>query len=176
MLPQLVGDSFDDGAAIAASQHEPERFRVVFDRHYERVRRYAWARIGSCGEDLAAEAFAIAFERRDRYDTERADAGPWLLGIATNLIRSRYRQEQRRLRTLAALGHERAQTPDGAGDSSAIAGALKRLHRRDLDVLTLYALEDLSYAQIAEALGIPEGTVRSRLNRARRIVQEAMTP
>ena len=44
----------DDGAVIAASQREPERFRAVFDRHYERVRRYAWARIGSAGEDVAA--------------------------------------------------------------------------------------------------------------------------
>jgi RNA polymerase sigma-70 factor (ECF subfamily) len=138
MLPQLVGDSFDDGAVIAASRREPERFRVVFDRHYERVRRYAWARIGSGGEDIAADVFAIAFEWRDRYDTARRDAAPWLLGIATNLIRSRYRQEQRRLRTLTALGREREQAP---------------LHRRDLDALTLYAIEDLSYAQIAEALG-----------------------
>jgi RNA polymerase sigma factor (sigma-70 family) len=175
MRPQSVRSSFDDGAVIAASQREPERFRVVFDRHYERVRRYAWARIGSAGEDVAAEVFAIAFERRERYDTARADAVPWLLGIATNLIRGQYRHERRRLRTLAALGQERQPGPDGEADPSAVASALTRLHRRDRDVLTLYAIEDLSYAQIAEALGIPEGTVRSRLNRARRIVQEAMT-
>ena len=55
-----------------------------------------------------------------------------------------------------------------------MAAALHSLEERDRETLLLYALADLSYAEIAEALGMPEGTVRSRLNRARRIVKEAI--
>jgi RNA polymerase sigma-70 factor (ECF subfamily) len=171
---QPVIDAVDDGNLIADSRSRPEAFRVLFDRHYERVRRYAWARIGAGGEDIAAETFAIAFAGRARYDTTRPDAVPWLLGIATNLIRRQHRDEQRRLRLLAALGCERR--PESAVEtaSPAVARALGQLHRRDRDVLVLYAVAELAYAEIAEALGIAEGTVRSRLNRARRILKETI--
>jgi DNA-directed RNA polymerase specialized sigma24 family protein len=104
---QPVIDAVDDGSLIADSLSRPELFRVLFDRHYGRVRRYAWARIGAGGEDVAAETFTIAFARRARYDTTRPDAVPWLLGIATNLIRRQHRVERRRLQLLAALGGER---------------------------------------------------------------------
>jgi RNA polymerase sigma-70 factor (ECF subfamily) len=171
---QPVIDAVDDGALIADSRGRPEAFSVVFDRHYGRVRRYAWARLGAAGEDVAAEAFAIAFARRGDYDTTRSDAAPWLLGIATNLIRRHRREEQRRLQLLAALGGERPHQACVEPATSRIAAALPRLHRRDRDVLVLYAVADLSYAEIAVALGIAEGTVRSRLNRARRLLKETI--
>jgi RNA polymerase sigma-70 factor (ECF subfamily) len=172
---QTVVAETDDGAVMAASCHRPELFRVVYERHYDRVRRYAWARVGPAGEDVAAEAFAVAFARRTDYDPARDDALPWLLGIATNLIRHVHRDERRRLRLLVALGSERGrgQTPEDRAPS--VAGALGRLHRRDREVLVLYAVGELSYAEIAEALGIAEGTVRSRLHRARRSVQEVLS-
>jgi RNA polymerase sigma-70 factor (ECF subfamily) len=171
---QPVIAAVDDGTLIADSRGRPEAFSVLFDRHYGRVRRYAWARLGTAGEDVAAETFAIAFARRADYDVSRPDAGPWLLGIATNLIRRHHRDEQRRLRLLAALSGERApQTSTDAAGSRA-AAALRRLHGRDRDVLVLYAVAELSYAQIAVALDIAEGTVRSRLNRARRILKETI--
>ncbi len=171
---QPVIDAVDDGGLIADSLSRPELFRVLFDRHYWRVRRYAWARIGAGGEDVAAETFTIAFARRARYDTTRPDAVPWLLGIATNLIRRQHRGERRRLQLLAALGRERPPERPPEPASLAVAAALGHLHRRDRDVLVLYAVAELSYAEIAEALGIAEGTVRSRLNRARRILKETI--
>lgn len=171
---QPVIDGVSDGMLIADSCGRPEVFRLLFDRHHERVRRYSWARLGSAGDDIAAEAFAIAFARRADYDTACADAVPWLLGIATNLIRRQYREEQRRLRLLAALGAERPPETVTPGLEPEVASALERLHRRDRDVLVLYAVADLTYGEIAAALGIPEGTVRSRLNRTRRILKEAI--
>ncbi len=171
----LLSETVSDGAAIADSRRRPDAFHVLFDRHYERVRRYAWARIGPAGEDVAAEAFAVAFAGRGRYDVTRGDALPWLLGIATNLIRRQHREERRRLRLLAALAGERPPDPAAAAIDPELATALGRLHRRDRDVLVLYAVAELSYAEIAEALGIAEGTVRSRLHRARRILQEVMS-
>lgn len=173
---QPVMDPVDDGTVIADSCGRPEAFQILFDRHYERVRRYSWARLGPAGEDIAAEAFAIAFARRADYDARRPDAVPWLLGIATNLIRRQYRNEKRRLQMLAALIAERpAETSIGATDPE-VASALARLHRRDRDVLVLYAVAELTYAEIAAALDIAEGTVRSRLNRARRILKETIRP
>jgi RNA polymerase sigma-70 factor (ECF subfamily) len=171
---QPVIDGVDDGTLIADSCRRPEVFRVLFDRHYERVRRYSWARLGAAGDDIAAESFAIAFARRADYDTARADAVPWLLGIATNLIRRQYREEQRRLQLLAALGAERAQETTIPSLEPEVAAALQRLHRRDRDALLLYAIAELTYGEIAAALGIAEGTVRSRLNRARRILKETI--
>ena len=169
-------ESQADATVIAASLQRPEAFRTIFDRHYDRVRRYAVSRVGGAGEDIAADTFVVAFQRRRRYDVQHRDAAPWLLGIATNLVRRVHRDERRRLRTLAALHAERPPAaPESAdGSPSEIAHVLLRLHRRDRDVLLLHAIEDLSYAEIAAALGIPEGTVRSRLNRARRILKEAL--
>jgi RNA polymerase sigma-70 factor (ECF subfamily) len=172
MQPAL--GSLDDAVVIADSRERPEAFHILFDRHYERVRRYARARIGAGGEDVAAEVFAIAFAGRDRYDLTRPDAVPWLLGIATNLIRRQHREEHRRLRLLAALGGERPSDATAETVDPAVAAAIGRLHRRDRDVLLLFAIAELSYAEIAQALGIAEGTVRSRLHRARRIVKEVM--
>lgn len=171
---QPVIDGVDDGRVIADSCRRPEAFRVLFDRHYERVRRYSWARLGAAGEDVAAEAFAIAFARRADYDTARSDAVPWLLGIATNLIRRQYRDEQQRLGLLAVLGAERPPEAAVPSPDPEVASALGRLHRRDRDVLVLYAVAELTYGEIAVALDIAEGTVRSRLNRARRILKETI--
>lgn len=172
---QAVSGGVDDAAAMAASRERPEQFRIVFERHYERVRRYAWARVGAAGEDVAAEAFAVAFARRADYDLARSDALPWLLGIATNLIRHEYRDERRRLRLLATLGGERLSGHPPVDRGRGVAAAVGRLHRRDREVLVLYAVGELSYAEIAEALGIAPGTVRSRLHRARRAVQEVLS-
>jgi RNA polymerase sigma-70 factor (ECF subfamily) len=178
-LPPLTlaqENSLPDANVIAASLQHPEAFRMIFDRHYDRVHRYAVSRVGGAGEDIAADTFVIAFQRRRRYDSQHLHAAPWLLGIATNLIRRAHRNERRRLRTLAALHAERPPAaPEPAdGSPSAIAHVLLRLHRRDRDVLLLHAIGELSYAEIAAALGIPEGTVRSRLNRARRVLKEAI--
>lgn len=167
--------SLDDAVVIADSRRRPEAFCTLFDRHYERVRRYAWGRIGPAGDDVAAEVFVIAFASRERYDLTRSSAVPWLLGIATNLIRRQYREERRRLRLLAALGSERPFEAGGDRVDPTVATAIGRLHRRDRDVLLLFAIAELSYTEIAQALGIAEGTVRSRLHRARRILKEVMS-
>jgi RNA polymerase sigma-70 factor (ECF subfamily) len=173
-----------DAQIIAASRVEPLVFGVVFDRHYDAVHRYLARRVGSdLADDLAAETFTTAFEVRRRYDTAHPDARPWLFGIATNLVRHRRRGEARRLRAYARL--DRPADPDGgfggvearldAGRAGpAIADALNRLSAGDRDVLLLFAWADLHYEEIAVALRIPVGTVRSRLHRARRRVRELL--
>jgi len=164
-----------DGAAIRASLDDPTRFELVFDRHFDTVYRYLARRIGpDAASDLAAETFAVAFRRRVDYDSARADAGPWLYGIAANLLRSWRRREERMLRAYARTGADPAGiTEHPAGPQ--VADALAALEPADRETLLLYAWADLSYEQIAEALGVPVGTVRSRLHRARARVRTALT-
>lgn len=81
-----------DGTAIAKSQHNPEAFTEVFDRHFAFVHRYVARRIGrDRADDLASQTFTVAFAHRGRYRDDLGTARPWLLGIATNLMRAEYR-------------------------------------------------------------------------------------
>ena len=173
-----------DAQVIDASWVDPRVFAAVFDRHYDAVHRYLARRVGSdLADDLAAETFTTAFDARRRYDTAYPNARPWLFGIATNLLRHHRRGEARRLRAYASL--DRPADPDGgsggidarvdAGRAGpAIADALTHLSAGDRDVLLLFAWADLRYEEIAVALHIPVGTVRSRLHRARRQVRELL--
>ena len=176
-----------DAAVIAASMVEPERFGVLFDRHATAMYRYFVRRVGADAADpLLGELFRVAFERRASYDCERANARPWLYGIATRLLAHHHRSEARRLSATARLvasmdrGTDTTDQLAGAIDAQAlwpvVAEAVTRLPEGERDVLFLYAWEDLSYQDIATALGLPIGTVRSRLNRARRTLRELREP
>ncbi|MDX2852802.1 RNA polymerase sigma factor [Actinacidiphila glaucinigra] len=177
-----------DASVIERSWDEPETFAVLFDRHAGPVHRYAARRLGTeAADDLMADTFVIAFQQRHRYDIGRGDARPWLFGIATNLVGRHRRAEARRFRALAKL----PPADDGGGRDEALAervtarvsaqgvrrelaGALARIPARNRDVLLLVAWADLSYEEAAQALGVPVGTVRSRLSRARSKVREAL--
>lgn len=170
-------ERLSDGLVIRDSASRPALFREIFVRHHRAVWQFLARRYdGSLAEEITAATFAEAFGARTRFDPARADARPWLMGIAVNLARAHRRRELAQLR-LSARGHG-----EGSGEiagrtldrRSAMAAALLSLEERDRETLLLYALADLSYAEIAEALGVPEGTVRSRLNRARRIVKEVI--
>ena len=174
----------DDAALIERSWHEPEAFAALYDRHAAPIHRFAGRRLGDqMADDVVGETFLAAFRRRKRYDLRRADARPWLYGIAANVIGKHRRAEVRMLRAFARTGAD----PVAAGhadlvDSRVCAAAVQRdlaaalagLSAGDRDVLLLIAWADLSYEETAAALRIPVGTVRSRLNRARRKVREAL--
>mgnify|MGYP003287361327 CR=1 FL=1 len=159
-----------DAEAIAASLSEPRAFVAVFDGHFDAVHRYLRRRVGKeIADELAAETFAQAFEHRKRYDRNRPDARPWLYGIAHNLLRHHYRDEERALRAYARTGADPLQgsAEDADRPGPALADALAALSPGERDVLLLIAWAELEYAEVAQALRIPVGTVRSRLSRAR---------
>lgn len=175
--------SEDDAASINASLSDPAAFRAVFDRHFDAVHRFVSRRIGSASaDDIAAETFVRAFEHRARYRRERDSALPWLLGIAVNLLGHHYRDEERQLRAYARTGVdpvlETADVSDARLDAEGsrrrLAAALAELRPEERDVLLLFAWAELDYAEIAEALEVPIGTVRSRLSRAREHVRSAL--
>jgi len=175
----------DDAEIIARSLRRPDRFATIFDRHATHIRRYLARRLGGhVADDLVAETFVVAFGKRAGYDQTRPDARPWLYGIATNLLRKHHRDEAREYRLRASIAPE----PDEAGHADRVAArvtaaavhrllamALADLSAGDRDVLLLIAWEGLTYEEVAGALAIPVGTVRSRLNRARKQVRAALT-
>jgi RNA polymerase sigma-70 factor, ECF subfamily len=174
----------DDAAIIAESLAEPERFAVLYDRYAGQLYRYAGRRVGAAdAEDAIAATFLAAFRARGRFDTARADARPWLFGILTKELAKHHRSEGARLRAIARArpdvtdaGHAEnvADAVTAHAARQAIAQALSVLAPADRSVLLLIAWGDLTYEEVAQALGIPVGTVRSRLNRARRKVREAL--
>jgi RNA polymerase sigma factor (sigma-70 family) len=177
-------DDLADSAAIRESLRQPEQFAVLYDRYATALHRYAGRRVGDqVADDLVAATFLAAFRARQRYDLARASARPWLFGILTKEIARRHRTEKARFRALERAWSDRP--ADGLADQVAadvsaqaargpLAAALACLSPAERGVLLLIAWGDLSYDEAAQALGIPVGTVRSRLNRARRKVREAL--
>ena len=166
-----------DGETLAASVVAPAMFTALVDAYSDAIYRYLVRRVGlSEAEDLAAETFLRAFRARGSFRPIYPTALPWLYGIATNLVRDHARAEQRRLAVLSMA----VESPKVDGDEARIdealeaAALLPRVAQaiRDLpadarDVLVLVAVEGLTYLEVAEALCVPVGTVRSRLSRAR---------
>jgi RNA polymerase sigma factor (sigma-70 family) len=174
----------DDATVIQLSRHEPEHFTVLFRRHAPHIQRYVVRRLGpDVADDIVAETFLLAFRQRNRYDLARSDARPWLYGIATNLIGRHRRAEIRLYRALARTGADPVTEPftDRVDDrvsaghaSRQLATALARLSADLRDTILLAAWSDLSYEEIAVALGVPTGTVRSRLSRARTKLRQTL--
>jgi RNA polymerase sigma-70 factor (ECF subfamily) len=155
-------------------------FEEVFDAHFAPVYAYLRRRAGEVAEDLAAETFSRALAAYPRFDPARGDVRPWLLGIATNVVHGHRRAEARRLKAYAREAGRRSPSEeavdvsgrvDAADDARRAAAAIGRLSSGDRDVLLLVAWGDLSADEVAVALGIPAGTVRSRLHRARAAIR-----
>jgi RNA polymerase sigma-70 factor, ECF subfamily len=175
-----------DAEIIVASFDEPQLFAVIFDRHYRAVYRFVVGAVGpSDGPDIAAEVFARAFEFRRRYDPIYKHARPWLWGIASNLVNDYYRRRARQKRAywrvfrpdLYDLGFDDDVVSRVAAEAERphIASAILQLRSEEAEVVLLFVLGAMSYAEIAQSLGIPEGTVRSRLSRGRKRLRNLTT-
>lgn len=174
-----------DSLLIAASRVDPRAFAGVFDRHAPTLLQYLVRRVGiSEAEGLLGELFRIAFESRSRFDLSRTDARPWLYGIAANLVMKHHRGRARHDRALGRLalmrpGHSEVSFDNRVVNADAnsqllkaVVEAIDELPNIDREAVLLYAWQGLSYAEIAEALEIPTGTVRSRLSRVRLMLRE----
>jgi RNA polymerase sigma factor (sigma-70 family) len=167
-----------DSAVIAASLESPGAFGVLFDRYGGVLLRFLARRVDPAeAEGLLGEVFRIAFERRAGFQQDRDCARPWLYGIAANVAAKHHRSEARRLRASVRVAARRALPDDPAERAvpaadaqtrwALVADAVADLPSAERQTLLLFAWEELSYHEIADALGVPVGTVRSRLNRAR---------
>ena len=174
-----------DAELIGRSLAEPEAFGLIYDRHAAILLRFLGRRAGATvAEGLLGELFRIAFERRKAFDASRTSALPWLYGIGSNLLLKHRRGEARRLRASARIAAS-PEASDARRSAAAldarllfprVANAIEALPDDEREALLLFAWEELSYQSVAEALDLPIGTVRSRLNRARARLRELLEP
>jgi RNA polymerase sigma factor (sigma-70 family) len=167
----------------AADEHAGEAFGELFERHADRVYAHCFGRTGSwsMAEDLTSAVFLEAWRRRREVRFSGESALPWLLGVANNATRNAQRTLRRHKLLLAKLP-----PPGEEEDIAAVAAArvdqerlaqhllcaMAGLRQPEREILALCDWAGLSYAEAAVAVGVPEGTVRSRLSRARKHLRE----
>lgn len=158
-------------------------FGVLFERHAKAVYNYCFRRTGKwdLAEDLMAATFLEAWRKRDEIKLSGESLRPWLLGVATNLMRNQRRSARRRD---AALQRVRSHLSSRGSDDDLVERldderrmreVLKQLDElplREQEALALVVWAELSYEGAAVALGLPVGTVKSRVSRARRRLRE----
>lgn len=176
---QTMAHSQTDAEVIERSLADPETFAIVYERHRAAVYTFLRWRVGTeLAEEWLAETFAQAFRSRERYQPRHDTCRAWLIGIAAHLVANFQRSERRgaraRERTAAHLSDRRLRggsLADEVLDSATLDGelvaAVRALSDEDREVLLLHAWGELSPKEIANALGVRAGTVRSRLHRAR---------
>lgn len=174
-----------DSEIIQRSLQQPAAFAELFDRHARAINAFAAYRIGrQSAEDVLSETFLVAFRRRADFDSDVESARPWLLGIASRLIRRHRADEAKQWRSFAestsrqdysSLGglEDAMARVDAEREVEALRGRIAALAPKDRETLLLYAWEGLTYEEIAAALGVPVGTVRSRLSRVRKRLDTA---
>ncbi|WOH19134.1 RNA polymerase sigma factor [Paenarthrobacter sp. GOM3] len=174
-----------DSDIIRRSRDSPSAFGELYDKHASIIYRYAARRAGDfAADDVTSETFLVAWEQLETYDLDRDDARPWLFGIATNLLRRHHRAEAKMLKSAGKAASREALSDDSdriaaqvdaAAATASIASTLKNMAAIDRETLLLYAWADLTYEGIATAMGVPLGTVRSRLNRARQTLRSQLS-
>jgi RNA polymerase sigma factor (sigma-70 family) len=166
---------------------DDEAFGMLFDRHSRTVYNFCFRRTAdwSAAEDLTSVVFLETWKRRGELRMESGSLLPWLYGVATNVLNN-HRRSLRRHRDALARIPALPSSPDDAEEVTArldaerqmrqVLESIKALPRKDREVLALCVWEGLGYNEAAEALGIPVGTVRSRLARARARLRDGTDP
>ncbi len=168
----------------AARIGDRQAFGRLVERHGTLVHRFLCRRCRSAedAQDLAQEAFIVAWTRLQAFDG-RSRFTTWLLGIALNLSRDRAGKASSRHEVALDEDVERDVVDPSAGPEaqrerqralSALQHAIERLPPDLRTTLDLVAFEDLSYDEVAALLEVPAGTVKSRVNRARMLLREAV--
>jgi len=167
-----------DSEAVADSlSGRPETFALVVRRHGRAVHGYLARRSDrQTADDLFGEVWLRAFRSRHSFDQQWSNARPWLYGIASNTLRAHWRLRPLQGGAAAEWKHDPWPDADARLDAHRLGpmlrDALGALQPEDREVLLLVAWEHLSPAEIAVSLGMPQGTVRWRLHRARKALQE----
>ncbi|MFF9895913.1 MULTISPECIES: RNA polymerase sigma factor [Streptomyces] len=166
---------------------DPDAFGELFDTYARSVYNHAYRLTGdwSTAEDIVSLTFLEAWRLRDRVTEDGGSLRPWLLGIATNVTRNQRRATRRHAAAVARLPRDEAVADfadevagrvDDEEQLALVRTALAKLRRADREVLALCVWSGLGYEAAADALGIPVGTVRSRLSRARAKLAKHMEP
>ncbi|WP_075743725.1 RNA polymerase sigma factor [Actinoalloteichus fjordicus] len=162
-----------------SAQGDHAAFGALFERHSEAVWNHAYRLTASwsTAEDLTSSTFLAAWHRRADMRLTRESALPWLFTVAGNLARTEFRGRSRLRRALSRLGGDREPVTDhaervedrldGEDRLRRVLAAVDRLPRAEREAVQLCLLGELSTAEAADALGIAEVSLRSRISRAR---------
>lgn len=176
--PDVVGIDLRDG----------DGFRRAYDLHGMAIYRYVRSRLGAdAAEDVTAEVFIAAWRGRANFVSDRGSIEAWFMGVAANVIARHRAAEARWIRMSRDIARMRSHEPPTSGDMDdvdhridvethtvAVHSALAHIPRREREPLLMHIVTEMSYEAIATALGIPIGTVRSRISRGRRRLQQRM--
>lgn len=159
----------------AEPSFDREAFASLYRTHFPVVAGYLYRRTGNraLAEDLAADTFLAAWKALPRYQPTEVPFQAWLLRIATNHANALARRERIYRRVLSLF--RPPGNPPGGTDPDPLLAALARLSPDHQTVMSLVHLEELSVQQAARVLDIPEGTVKSRLLRAREALKRELT-
>ena len=181
-----MADERADAFVFQRAAVDPEEFHVIVDRYLSLIHRYLYRQAGQVlADELTPQVFSVAFERRATCRMSNGSALPWLYGIASRLLRRYWRTETRRLRAYARSGVDAGFVDDDGAieerldadrEGAKLAAGLAALPRNQREALWLYAVAGLSYQEVAVALDVPIGTVRTWLHRARDTVRPYLIP
>jgi RNA polymerase sigma-70 factor (ECF subfamily) len=184
---EATGSGLDDGSLLVRARTQPDAFGSFYDRHHREVLRFFLHRTGShhLAAELTAETFAQALGSLRRFDPHRGTGRAWLFGIAQHQfhrwLRSGEvdRRHRHRLRIVTPVST--ADEVDRAVDLAdaqrrrpELSTALASLSEPLRSAVLLRIGDDLTYAEVAEHLGVTEGTARTRVTRGLRQLVAAM--
>jgi RNA polymerase sigma-70 factor (ECF subfamily) len=177
-------DDFDDAELLRRSRRSGAAFRVVYDRHAERLYRFLSRRTGdpTAAFELTAETFSQAWLSRERF-TDRGDgAAPWLFGIARNVLAASIRDASiergaRRKVGLDAADDVAEPRADWlVGFDEDLAAALRELPDPQRTVVEMRVLDGRPYAEVARELDITPGAARVRAHRGLAALRISLGP
>ncbi|MFJ9208302.1 RNA polymerase sigma factor [Streptomyces sp. NPDC102264] len=169
-----------DEDLLTRSIREPEAFELLVVRHSGALHGYLARRAPGAADDLLAEVWLQAFTGRGTYDVARGTSRTWLFGVARNVLAAHRRRREHDGRALP--GDEESSDPwhsiDRRLDAAAVAPLIRHtlagLPNVERELLLLVAWEQLTPSEAAAVVGIPAGTARSRLHRARTRLRAAL--
>lgn len=181
---EVAGGDEDGSASLVRSVAEPAAFEALVTMHSGVLHGYLARRVPGAADDLLAEVWLRAFAGRAGFDPARGTARAWLFGVARHVLAAHLRRAEPGTRPpVAGTDTHAAADPWHAVDERLDAAAVAPLIRRTLqdlpagerELLLLVVWEQLTAAEAAAVVGIPPGTARSRLHRARGALRDALT-
>ncbi|WP_326595053.1 RNA polymerase sigma factor [Streptomyces brevispora] len=170
----------DSDAQLTHAASDAATFTPLVEKYSPALHGYFARRVPGAADDLLAEAWLQAFAARRTFDASRGSARGWLFGVARNVLAGHFRRTGRDATAPAAAASDPWQAVDQRLDAAALAPALREaladLPAEERELMLLVAWEQLTPTEAAAAVGIPAGTARSRLHRARGRLRERLAP
>ncbi|MFE4416413.1 RNA polymerase sigma factor [Streptomyces sp. NPDC056821] len=170
----------DSDAQLTRAASDAAAFTPLVEKYSPALHGYFARRVPGASDDLLAEAWLQAFAARRTFDASRGSARGWLFGVARNVLAGHVRRTGRHTTAPAPAASDPWQAVDQRLDAAALAPALRKaladLPAEERELMLLVAWEQLTPTEAAAAVGIPAGTARSRLHRARGRLRERLAP